>query len=176
DMDAITEAGKGTVVYGVERDGKRRDFVIHPGADFPWVAFAVNVLVALGYLLIGPLALVKRPGYLRARLLFLFTAAVAAELALPEIRDSISLILPLSLLINGFQMGSHLHLASVLPERQHWVRRRPWAIPLFYVLGLGSFGLVGAAFLAERYGWVPPPRISGSALIDWLNWLVIPAW
>jgi hypothetical protein len=175
-MDPITEAGEGTVRYGVDRDGKRLELAVHPGARFPYLAFTVNVLVTLGYLVIGPLALIKRPGYLRARLLFLFTAAVAAEIALPEIRDTASLVLPLSLLINGFQMGAHLHLASVLPERQRWVQRRPWAIPLFYVLGLGGFGIVAAAFLAESFGWVPPPSLAGDRVYGWLGWVVQPAW
>lgn len=176
DMDAITEAGHGTVVYGVERNGKHLDLVVHPGAPFPYFAFAVNVLVALGYLAIGPLALAKRPGYLRARLLSVFTAAVAIEIALPEIRDTASLLLPLSLLNNGFQMGTHLHLASVLPERQGWVRRHPWAIPLFYVIGFGTFGTVAAAFLAQHFGWSPPTSISGDTLFQWLGWVVLPAW
>jgi len=174
-MDPIMKRHRGTVIYGVERGGTLHELAVHPGADFPFFAFAVNILVALGYLAIGPLALLKRPGYLRARLLFLFSAAVAAELALPEIRDTASLLLPVSLLLNGFQMGAHLHLASVLPERQGWVRRHPWAIPLFYSVGIGSFAAVAVAYAAERFA-SPPAALAGDRLYDWLGWVIVPLW
>jgi protein kinase-like protein/GAF domain-containing protein/PDZ domain-containing protein len=173
DMDPIMKAHTGTVVYGIERDGQRQEIIVHPGARFAWLAFVVSVLVTFAYLSIGPLALLKRPGYLRARLLFLFSAAVTVEFAMPEIRDSYSLLLPVSLLLNGFQMGTHLHLASVLPERQRWVRRHPWVIPGLYVLGLGSFGLVAAMHLAEAFGVTPHPWWSGDRLSAWLGWLTV---
>ncbi len=175
DMDPITESTHGTLVYGVDRGSQHLELPVHPGARFPFLAFVVTILVVIGYLAIGPLALLKRPGYLRARLLFLFSAAVAVEIALPEIRDTASLMLPVSLLLNGFQMGSHLHLASVIPERQRWVRKRPWVIPLFYVIGLGSFGLVAVEYLAEHLGYVPSPRWSGDSLFDALGWVAV-AW
>src|SRR4029079_10531860 len=57
-----------------------------------------------------------------------------------------------------------------------WLRRRPWAIPLFYVLGLGTFGTVGVLFLAERFGWSPPTQWSGNSIFQWLGWVVLPAW
>jgi protein kinase-like protein/PDZ domain-containing protein/GAF domain-containing protein len=176
DMNPIMESAGDTVVYGILRKGEARDVPIHPGAPFPYVPYGLAALVALGYLAIGPLALVKRPGYLRARLLFLFSSAVAIEIALPEIRDTFSLLWPLNLLLNGFQMGTHLHLASVLPERQAWLRKRPWTIALFYVVGLGTFGLTAAEYLAEHFGYVPPIWHSGDQLWQWLGWFVFPAW
>jgi tRNA A-37 threonylcarbamoyl transferase component Bud32 len=175
DMDPIMRAHTGTVVYGVERGGKKVEVAVHPGAPFAWFAFVVTLLVTVGYLAIGPLALLKRPGYLRARLLFMFSAAVAVEFAVPEVRDSYSLLMPLTLLIVGFQMGTHLHLASVLPERQRWVRKRPWGIPAFYVLGFGTFGTAAAVTLAERFGYVPGPLWSGDRLREWLQWVTL-AW
>ncbi|HEV8631701.1 MAG TPA: protein kinase [Thermoanaerobaculia bacterium] len=174
-MDPIMEASHGRVVYGIERGGRHLEVVIHPGARFPLFAFAVNVLVVLGYLAIGPLALLKRPGYLRARLLFLFAIAVAAEIALPEIRDTASLMLPVSLLLNGFQMGAHLHLVSVIPEKQRWLRKWPWAIPVFYCVGLLSFGFVAVAYLLEHFHRSPLPW-AGDRIFEWLTWVVFPLW
>ena len=171
DMDPIMRAHTGSVVYGVERDGQHRDVVVRPGTRFDWPPFVVSVLVTFAFLAIGPLALIKRPGYLRARLLFLFSSAVAVEFAMPEVRDSYSLLMLVSLLLNGFQMGTHLHLASVLPERQRWVRKHPWVIPGLYVLGLGSFGLVAAVFVSERLGATPSPW-TGDDLYGWLGWLI----
>jgi hypothetical protein len=173
DMDPIMRAHTGTVVYGVERGGQRREVVVHPGARFAWLAFVVTLVVTFAYLAIGPLALMKRPGYLRARLLFFFSAAVTLEFAMPEIRDSYSLLLPVSLLLNGIQMGTHLHLASVLPERQRWVRKRPWVIPALYVFGLGCFGIVAAVVLAEGFGATPDPWWSGDRLYGWVGWLIV---
>ncbi|HXT20707.1 MAG TPA: protein kinase, partial [Thermoanaerobaculia bacterium] len=75
--------------------------------------------------------------------------------------------------LNGFQMGTHLHLASVLPERQRWVRRHPRVIPGLYALGLGCFGLVAAVHLAEDFGATPNPWLSGDRLYGWLGWLIV---
>ena len=41
----------------------------------------------------------------------------------------------------------------MLPERQHWLRRRPWAIPAFYVLGFGIPGLGLPGVPNDRFFW-----------------------
>jgi len=175
DMDPILSRHRGSVVIGVERDGKHLDLTVNPGAPFPLLPFTINVIVVAAFLAIGPLALNKRPGYLRARLLFLFTMAVAIEYALPEVRDTLSLALPVQLLLDGFQMSTHLHLASVLPERQGWLRRVPWAIAGWYVLGLGSFGGVALVYVLEHFGAHPLPW-SGDQLYDWVSRVVQALW
>ena len=161
--------------YGVERNARRLELRLVPGTQFPIFVYTVSVVTVLCWLTIGPLALAKRPGYLRARLLFLLSAAVAVELALPGIRSMTSLLLPLSVMLNGFQMGVELHLASVIPEKQRWLHRRPWVIPGYYVLGLGSASMVAAVLLLERAGWRPLPW-SGEELYDRLVTILFPLW
>ena len=48
-----------------------------------------------------------------------------------------------TLLLTGLQFGTMLHLACVIPQRQRWLRRRRWVVPMLYVSGLvlGTFGL-----------------------------------
>src|SRR5690606_8680326 len=123
----------------------------------------------------GPLALVKRPGYLRARLLFLFAACVSVEIALPPIRSTASLLLPVSLLLNGFQMAVELHLASVVPERQRWLRRWPWVVPGYYALALGATGAVAVVLLMERFVEGPLPWDGGRVYVATLD-VLLPVW
>ena len=163
------------VTYTVERAGRRLVMHVQPGVPFPIFDWSVTAVTVLGYLLIGLLALGKRPGYLRARLLFWLGAAVAAELALPGLRSFDSPMLPISLLLNGFQMAVELHLASVIPERQPWSRRHAWVIPSFYVVGLASTGLVAADLLAEHAGVALLPWSSEVVYEQFMGYL-LPLW
>jgi hypothetical protein len=161
--------------YDVERNDRRLEVPVTPGARFPLFPYSIAVLTVLCWFVIGPLALVKRPGYLRARLLFLLAASVSIEIALPVIRSTTSLLLPISLLLNGFQMAVELHLASVIPERQAWLRRWPWVIPAYYVGALGLTALVSVALLAERAGFSPLPWDGGLVYRTTVN-LLFPIW
>ena len=164
-----------SVVFQVERDARLVDLEVTPGARFPLFDYAVTALTVLCWFVIGPAALVKRPGYLRARLLFLLAAAVAIELSLPAIRSSTSLLLPVSLLLNGFQMAVELHLASVIPERQRWLRRWPWATGAYYAVALGATGLAAAFVVADRYGRNPLPWDAGQ-IYDSVLEVLLPIW
>jgi GAF domain-containing protein len=146
------------LAFVVEREGAILETHLAPGAPFPLFTFSVTAVTTFFYLLIGYLALVKRPGYLRARLLFLLTAAVAIELAMPSVRNFATPWLLALLMLNGFQMAVELHLASVIPERQSWLRRLPSAIPAYYVVGLGASALV--ALLVGLYQ-------AGQPLMPW---------
>ena len=163
------------VVYGVERDSRRLELEVRPGARFPLFDYSIAVLTVLCWFVIGPLALVKRPGYLRARLLFLLAAAVSIEIALPAIRSTASLLLPVSLLLNGFQMGVELHLASVIPEKQRWLRRRPWVIPGYYAVALGVTGATAVLIAAERWGLQLLPWDGGTLYNGVIN-VLFPVW
>jgi hypothetical protein len=157
------------LTYEVERDGRQLSIDVRPGARFPLFPFAIAVVTVLCWFVIGPLALVKRPGYLRARLLFLLAASVSIEIALPAIRSTTSPLIVVSLLLNGFQMAVELHLASVIPEKQSWIRRWPWVIPGYYVFGLGVTGLLSIVLMAERFGASLVPWESGQVYITTLN-------
>lgn len=139
----------------VERQGSVREMAVHPGVPVPWLRLAIGALTTLCFLALGLVALLQqRERDIRGRLLLLFAAAVALELALPvqALGDRWVRLVALAAfyLLTGFQMGLELHLASLIPERQAWIRRRPWVVPLYYVLGLGLGVATAATFVCEQ--------------------------
>ena len=139
--------------YTLLRDGRELTVEVVPGIPFPLVGFTFDTLALFGYLGLALFALFQGPGDLRARLLFLFSAAVALELALPyeTIGNPALTVVALSFyyVLSGFEMGAELHLASVIPERYSWLERRRWLVPGFYLLGLGLGAFAGLTYLLE---------------------------
>jgi|CXWL01.1.fsa_nt_gi GAF domain-containing protein len=166
----------GQLTFVVEREGARRTAHVQPGAAFPLFTFTVTLLSTLANFAIGPLALAKRPGYLRARLLFWLTAAIALELAMPGAKLAQWLWLPVTVLLNGFQIGVELHLASVIPEHQSWLDGRPWVIRGYYVVGLGSAALVAGALLFETSSGTVLMPWSGQQLYTAFSAILYPLW
>ena len=158
DYDAIAAgfARGRPVVYEVRRGSESMALTIVPGARFPWWESAVNGLAALAYLGLALLALFQAKGDVPGRLLFLFSLAVALELALPQsvIGDPVVGIATLLAfyLLTGIQIGFELHLASVIPRPQAWLERRRWVVPLYYTLGIGIGVTMIATLLAELAG------------------------
>ncbi len=160
----------------VERDGRRIDVGVQPGMPFPLFSFSATALTVLAYLLIGPLALRKRPGYLRSRILFLLSIAIALEIALPGVHTAIDLWAGFGVLLSGIQLALEFHLASVIPERQGWIRRHPWVIPSYYLVGLG-FGLaIAGGFLLDHYGFGALLLWDTNALYGFFLTVVSPLW
>ena len=130
------------VVYRVLRGTEEVQVTVRPGIPLPWLQSALTALTLLAYLAIAWLMREQAGGDLRARLLQLFTIAVALELAAPSSEQLIGnspLMLAAGLFylgITGIQIGLELHLVSLIPERQAWVSRWPWMVPLFYAAGL----------------------------------------
>ena len=176
-----------------ESFGKRRpvEFVLRrgatpltvsivPGVPFDWLDFVISAVTTLCFLGVGLLAFVQRFGDLRARLLSLFCSAVAIELALPSgVIGFPSLTVPLLVafyLLTGLQIGTELHLASVLPRRPPWLVRRPWVVPAFYAAGAAVGVGTTAALLAER--------VFSSRVLPWsfsqaeavVNNVLMPVW
>ncbi len=116
-----------------------------PHGLLSFAPFAMNGVAALGFLAVALLALFQGRE-LRASLLFAFSAAAALEIALPAGAVSIAAYY----LLTGLQIGVEMHLASLIPERPGWLRRRPWIVPLYYVLGLGLGGVSCATSLTEE--------------------------
>jgi diguanylate cyclase (GGDEF)-like protein len=121
-----------------------------PGGLLP---FALNGVAALGFLAVALLALFQGRE-LRASLLFAFSAAAALEIALPAGVTGRPVLAAASIaayyLLTGLQIGVEMHLASLIPERPGWLRRRPWIVPLYYALGLGLGGVSCATSLTEE--------------------------
>lgn len=168
------------VEVSVLRGGQPLTLGLRPGTGFRWLAFLINAFTALAYLAVGVLALVQRGGDLRARLLFLFGTAVAIELALPIYAIGTPILAASALtaffLITGLEIGFELHLASVIPDRHAWLERRPWVVPLYYLVGLGFGGTAALTLLAEDLlGYDIFPWTGGQAeslLFD----LAVPLW
>ena len=171
--------------YRVLRQGNTIELTILPGVSPSWTAFTIDGVTVLCFLLIAWLALSQTPANggvadLRARLLAAFSIAVAAELALPI--NSIG-NLPMFFaartafyLLTGLQMGLELHLASLIPERPAWLVRRPWVVPLYYAVGLGSATLTCATFVSERVLGLKIFPWSAEAIGNLLSQAGLPVW
>jgi diguanylate cyclase (GGDEF)-like protein len=132
------------VAFTVRRDGTAQRVTVEPGVALAWEELLLNALSVLAYLAIALLAWRQREGDLRARLLFLFSVAVMVEFLLPDLAGPLYelALRPAFYLVTGLQIGVEVHLASVIPERQAWLRRWRWVVPLYYAIGVG-LGLVG---------------------------------
>jgi len=163
-----------------DRRGAVLELSVVPGVPPDWFAFVVNGFTALGFLGIGLLALLQGGGELRTRLLLLFTVAVAFELALPANAIGAPWLGAAALsayyLLTGLQIGLELHLASLIPERHAWLRRRPWVVGVFYGLGLGLGIASCATYIADEIlGWRFLPWTSGEVDALLLN-VGMPFW
>lgn len=135
------------------RGGEVERLTVTPGLPFAWRDYLLSAVTSLCFLGVGMLALLQRSDDLRARLLFLFSTAVAVELAMPtgvigypalSVARSVAFFL-----LTGLQIGVELHLASVIPQPQRWLERHRLAVALFYTAG-AAVGIGGAgAFVAE---------------------------
>ncbi|HVS01170.1 MAG TPA: diguanylate cyclase [Thermoanaerobaculia bacterium] len=179
DYDRVAAAfpTSGAVPFTVRRDGREVLLELVPGRPFPWRDFLVSALTALAYLGIALLTLRQQRADLRARLLFLFTLAVAVEFALPYAASGATgdLVFMVFSLLTGIQMGLELHLASVIPEPHPWLRRRPWLVKAFYGAGILMGGGAALGILVrDLWGWPLPWTTQGA------NWLLfevgVPLW
>jgi diguanylate cyclase (GGDEF)-like protein len=164
----------------IERGGEILDLEVVPGVPPRWFLLFMNCVAALGFLAVALLALTRGAGDLRLRLLSMFAAAVALEIALPinAIGRPLLSVFASSgyYLLTGLQIGFELHLASLIPGRADWLRARPWIVPLYYAAGLG-LGLASCAtYLAEE--------VLGHRIFPWsmgdvdrlLQQWVLPVW
>jgi diguanylate cyclase (GGDEF)-like protein len=167
------------VEFGILRGTENLVFEVIPGVEFQRTKFLTTTLTVLAYLALALVVLFKGSKDRSARLLMIFSAAVAVELAIPGLAFAPVTLAALGgaafLLLSGFQMAVELHLASVIPKKQSWITRRPWVIPSYYVLGLG-FGLVGGSiFAADTFGSSISPWNSSD--VSWfLGNLMLPFW
>jgi diguanylate cyclase (GGDEF)-like protein len=175
------QAGK-PAVFRLVRGGGTADLTLRPGMAFPLFTFLFNAFTALGFLAVALLALTQSLRDLRTRLLLGFSMAVAIELLLPS---AIVAVIGLSsaktlsncafYLLTGIEFSLELHLASLIPERPAWLRRRRWVVPLYYLVGL-TFGLLWCAiYLGDERGVHVLPWTSGQA-DHWLNEIGLPFW
>ena len=141
------------VNYRIRRGDQILDLEIVPGIPIQWPPLLLNGLLILAYMSMGLLALVRRAGSLPAELLFWLFFLFALELALPYTIIGQPLVVVatnvVALMVNGAQFGPMLHLSCVIPQRQEWLRRWPWAMPSLYALGLALAALTTFGYLTE---------------------------
>ncbi len=136
------------VEYQIERSGSRLTLEVVPGTVFDWPPLLLNVLLVVAFFSMGLLSLARRPGSMPANLLSWLFFLAALEMAQPSSTIGspvLSVVTAVtSLLLNGAQFGTMLHLACVIPRRQRWLRHRPWVVPALYATGflLGTLGVV----------------------------------
>lgn len=164
----------------VLRGGTPAEHTVTPGVPVDRVAQADSLLIILIFSSLALVALHGRARDPRARLVAAFSFFGALEAALPPpLRGHLIqglLVDGCFYLITGAQMAIELHLASVIPEKQPWVARRGWVLPLFYAIGLG-WGLAAAmARLNEGLGLgLPLPWSAEAARGSLLIW-GLPLW
>lgn len=144
------------VELSVRRAGTILNLRIIPGVPAPWEMFLFQAFAALCFLALALLALPPGlAGDLRARLLLGYSFLLACH-ALLVLRGAIGwpwldlANVSFNHLAGGLQVGLSLHLASLITGRPQWLRRRPWVIPLYYLIGLGLAFLGYATYLDER--------------------------
>ena len=162
------------VLFAIDRGGARADLPVVVGVPVPRLELLLNAVVVALHIALALLALVQWHEDVRARLVYFFALAVAFEYALPtETLNATLLGVSANLafyLVSGLQMGLELHLASLIPDRPGWLRRRPWVIVGYYAIGALLSGAVATALLAEVvFERALPWSLTGaeSALLNW---------
>jgi diguanylate cyclase (GGDEF)-like protein len=167
------------ILFTVERDGVRLELPVVSGVAVPRLELALNAIVVALHIALALLALMQWQEDRRARLLYLFAMAVAFEYALPtETLNATLLGVSTNLafyLVSGFQMGVELHLASLIPDRPGWLRRRPWVVVGYYTVGAVLSGAVATALVAEVVFARALPWSMSDAEAVLLNW-GLPLW
>jgi diguanylate cyclase (GGDEF)-like protein len=171
------------VRFRVLRAGRIVELTLHPGTPFPLWSLLFNAVAALGFAGVGLLALTQSLRDLRARLLLGFSAAVAIELLLPN--GVMSVIGNGWLdawsscgffLLTGIEFSLELHLASLIPERPAWLRRRRWVVPLYYVVGLGLGAIGCATYVSDDILGTHAFPWTDAQATAWLNQFGLPLW
>jgi diguanylate cyclase (GGDEF)-like protein len=158
DYDALAPGfgGGRPIAATLKRGGARVETSLTPGIPVDRAAQASSLLLILIFSSLALVAIHRRAADPRARLVAIFSFLLALEASLPPpLRGHVLQALLVDaafLLLTGAQMAVEFHLASVIPEKQPWVARRRWLIPLYYLLGLGWGLLASAARVSEGLG------------------------
>jgi diguanylate cyclase (GGDEF)-like protein len=166
--------------FALEREGLRRELEIRPGVTVDRVDQAIAFLMVACFALLALIALSRAATDVRAGLLGAFSALLAFELALPLNAigwPSLDLLMQTAfLLASGAQMATDIHLCAVIPERHSWLKRRPWLVVLFYIVGFGLGGSAAVATLVEALGGSFPAPFTAEILTSYLLDLGLPFW
>ncbi len=164
----------------LRRGGAAVETQVVPGVPVQRGAQISGLLLIFIFSSLALLAIHRRSADPRARLIALFSFLLALEVSMPpELRGHPTQALLVGtafLLLTGAQMAVELHLASVIPEKQPWIVRRPWVVPFFYVIGLGWGGFAALAGLSEGLELGLPLPLSAATLRGSLLTWGLPVW
>ncbi len=165
--------------YSIQRGSSHFDLVVQPGVGVNWSAVLLNDIAALAYLMLGLFVLWQRVDDLRARLITVFSLAVAFELAMPQNSlANLHLAVASDLLfyaMTGLQFATEVHLATAIPRQRTYFRQRRWPVALIYLLGLGCALLAMLTYTANLVGSQPFPW--NVEQVDWAQeHLFMPFW
>ncbi len=186
--------------FRVLRGGESFELLLTPGTPVDWREPLISGFVMFCCLFLAAHMLYRSPGHgprlfrtqsrgrsrvgrrgdLRGLLLGIFLSLIALELALPVSAIGSPLLENLAsilfLLTTGFQIGVHLHLSSLIPERPRWLQENPWVVCLYYAFGLGLGTFTAVTYLIE---WIAPDTwlpLSYAAANSVLNDVALPIW
>jgi diguanylate cyclase (GGDEF)-like protein len=166
----------------VLRDGAEVELSVTPGAPPDLARMLAQLVLVAAYFGLALLAAQHRNEDLRARLLMIFVALVAIEMALPDgtsFSTGVAVLIGLAwIAMTGAQIAVELHLVSLIPRRLPLLKRYALVVKAFYMLGILIIaGLAGIALYNWRaYGdlysetWV---QAQGAVLTGWA--IVVPA-
>ncbi|WP_376695439.1 diguanylate cyclase [Wenzhouxiangella sp. EGI_FJ10305] len=162
ELDGIFERHQepGKPIRGqVERDGRTVDIKLTPGIALDLAGLLAKFVLVAAYLGLAALAVRYQKQDERARILTIFVALVAIELAMPfgHTLGAWAIIASLLfwLLSTGAQIALELHLVSLIPERLPVLKRHPRLVWGFYAIGAGT-GLALATLAVHQWYFAAP--------------------
>lgn len=143
-----------SISVDVRRGDRTLTLEVTPGLPVDWGMPLITGFAMLCCMLLGGSVLYRRLGDLRSRLLGALLWLLAIELAIPSFFPGAPWFMgwawAIGVFLTGLQMGVDFHLASVIPERQAWLARRPWVVRYYYLLPVIFFAVMAATFVVDR--------------------------
>lgn len=163
-----------SIEVNVLRDQEQVRIDLKPGVDPDIAGLLAQIILVIAYLGLAILAAGYRRRDVRARILMLFVALVAIELAMPVGYTFGMLAIYAAILFwlatTGIQIAMELHLVSLIPNRLPIIQKRPVLVRLYYLVGtLVGLGLAGFAI----YEWSVSDAIFSEAMVSAQNWVMI---
>ncbi len=151
----------------VQRDGREIRLELVPGTPPDLVRLLAQLVLVAAYLGLALLASRHQHRDIRARLLMVFVALVAIEMALPPdymLGETGALVIILTwMVLTGVQIAVELHLVSLIPDRLRMLARHRFIVPGFYIVG----ALISLALIASiLHQWHTEDSIYSELLLN----------
>lgn len=182
DYDAVARSfvPRQPITYLVQRGNKTFEANILPGVPLEWWPFVGRAIASLVFLALALLVAAQSRHDVRTRLLFLFSAAVALELALPSMpivgRQALTTLATVGFyVLSALEFALELHLVLLLPEPPAWLRRHRALVPLLYAFGVAVGLVLAVLYLSDFHRW-PVATGDTSQLRGTIVNVLLPVW